>query len=681
MCGIVGICNLASARDIGVETLARMMGTIRHRGPDETGLYVDDWTGLGHVRLSIIDLAGGGQPIHNEDQTLWIVYNGEIFNYPELKASLERQGHRFYTTSDTEVLLHLYEQEGPACLDRLNGQFAFAVWDSRRRELFLARDRVGIRPLHYTVHDGRLIFASEVKAIFAVPQVPRRMDPEALDQVFTFWTVLPGRTAFQGICELPPGHYMKVSKGSITTHRYWDIPICPRPDQIDRPADEIAEVIGDLLVDAVRLRLRADVPVGCYLSGGLDSSGIAALTARRFNADLSTFGIRFDREAFDEGSHQQMMAAFLGTHHREMQASAEGIGASFAEMLWHGEKPILRTAPVPLLMLSKVVRDSGLKVVLTGEGADEVFGGYNIFKEAKVRRFWARQPASGTRSALIGQLYGYVFRDQRSKSFLTSFFGAGLDQVHDPLFSHMVRWRNTSRIKTFFSAELRSAADSGDPYEPVRASLPDEFHRLDAVAKAQYLEMKLFLSNYLLSSQGDRVAMAHSVEIRLPFLDYRIIELMSRVPSRWKILGLNEKHILKKALAPSLPKEIWSRRKQPYRAPIVDCLLSGSGGDCTREMLGRQAIDAAGLFDAAKVDRLLNKMQTVGSPSEVDSMALAGVLSAQIVHRQFVERFSAESTSPVRVDLTFDRRGGRAAIQEIDRDPMPRVVVSSGSDR
>jgi len=679
MCGIVGICNLEAARDIDIRTLERMMGAIHHRGPDEAGIYVDDWAGLGHVRLSIIDLAGGGQPIHNEDQTLWIVYNGEVFNYPELRSQLERQGHRFYTSSDTEVLLHLYEEEGPACLERLNGQFAFAIWNSHRQELLLARDRVGIRPLHYTVREGRLIFASEIKAIFAVPQVPRRIDPEALDQVFTFWTVLPGRTAFRGICELPPGHYMKVSKGGLTTQRYWDIPVCPRSEQIDRPVDEIAETVGDLLTDAVRLRLRADVPVGCYLSGGLDSSGIAALTAGRFNADLSTFGIRFDQAAFDEGSHQQTMARCLGTHHREVRASAAAIGASFAEMLWHAEKPVLRTAPVPLLMLSKAVQDSGLKVVLTGEGADEVFGGYNIFKEAKVRRFWARQPDSSARGALVGQLYGYVFGDQRAKSFLPSFFGNGLDQVHDPLFSHMIRWRNTSRIKTFFSPELKAAVGQNDPYAPVRASLPEGFHRLDAVTRAQYLEMKIFLSNYLLSSQGDRVAMAHSVEIRVPFLDYRVIECMSTVPSRWKILGLNEKHLLKKILTPVLPESVCRRRKQPYRAPIVDCLLSEPVCDGVRELLGRSAIESAGLFDAAKVARLLGKVQMVDRVSEVDGMALAGILSTQIIHRLFVEQFRADATGPVRADLTFDRRG-RTAIRQIDRGPVRRTPIASKPD-
>ena len=676
MCGIVGICKLEAAKDIDVQTLARMMGTIRYRGPDEAGVYLDDRIGLGHVRLSIIDLAGGGQPIHNEDQTLWIVWNGEIFNYPELKERLVQQGHRFYTTSDTEVLLHLYEQEGPECLAWCNGQFALAIWDSRRQELFLARDRVGICPLHYTVHDGRLIFASEVKSIFAVPEVPRRIDPDAVNQVFTFWTVLPGRTVFQNVHELPPGHFMQVSQAGMRIRRYWDIPVCPRSEQMDQPVDAIVETVRELLVDAVRVRLRADVPVGCYLSGGLDSSGIAALTARRFNADLSTFGIRFEQEAFDEGPHQQTMAALLGTHHREVRASTPGIGTSFTEMLWHAEKPVLRTAPVPLLMLSKAVRDSGLKVVLTGEGADEIFGGYNIFKEAKVRQFWARQPDSSARAALVGQLYGYVFREERAKSFLNSFFGSGLAQYDDPLFSHMVRWRNTSRIKAFFAAELQSAVASADVYEEVRASLPAGFGRLDAVAKAQYIETKLFLSNYLLSSQGDRVAMANSVEIRLPFLDYRLIEFMARVPSRWKLLGLSEKYILKKVLSPLLPESICRRSKQPYRAPIVCGLLSEANRDRTMEVLSPRAIASAGLFDGDKVDRLLKKMRTVSDPGEVDSMALAGILSSQIIHRQFVEEFCTQAIPLAQLDIVVDRRSGvRPAIAEIPSRLPQRAEV------
>ena len=668
MCGIAGICSLGAGCAIDLDDVARMMGAMRYRGPDEAGVYVDDGVGLGHVRLSIIDLASGCQPISNEDETLWIIYNGEVFNYLELREELLAQGHRFSTSSDTEVLLHLYEEEGPQCLRRLNGQFACAIWDSRSETLFLARDRVGIRPLHYTIHGGALAFASEVKSLFAIPGMPRRLSPQALDQVFTCWTVLPGQTTFEGIHELPPGHYLTVAEGKVTTKRYWDVPTCSREDYLDGSIDSMTETVRDLLEDAVRIRLRADVPVGCYLSGGLDSSGIAAITARRFNADLSTFGIRFDDDAFDEGTHQEMMATFLGTHHREVRASAQQIGAAFPETLWHTEKPLLRTAPVPLLMLSKAVRQSGLKVVLTGEGADEVFGGYNIFKEAKVRQFWARQPESQARAALAGRLYGYVFRDRRAKYFLKSFFASGLDGGHDPLFSHRVRWQNTSRIRAFFSDELGAAVGDSDVYEQIQASLPDEYDRMDTVAKAQYIETKIFLSNYLLSSQGDRMAMANSVEIRLPFLDYRVIEFMARVPSRWKILGLNEKHLLKRALSSILPGRVCRRHKQPYRAPIADGLLTASNRDLIEAMLNRKAIEAAGLFDAGRVQRLLNKARTVPTLGEIDNMALAGVLSSQIIHRQFVDDFSIDAIPALRLDVVIDRRSGaRPGVAEMAR--------------
>jgi len=656
MCGIVGVCY--SERETGnrFSTLQRMMSAIRYRGPDESGIYMDDIVVLGHVRLSIIDLASGCQPIHNEDETLWIVYNGEVFNYVELREELQAQGHRFYTASDTEVVLHLYEQEGARCLERLNGQFAFAIWDSRRKELFLARDRLGIRPLHYALHRGTLIFASEIKSIFAVPDVPRQIDPTALDQIFTFWTVLPGRTFFKDVYELPPGHYLRVSRGKVTRRSYWHVPTYRRDEQFEVAPETLCEQIRDLLTDAVRIRLRADVPVGCYLSGGLDSSLIAALIATKFNADVQTFGIRFDQDEFDEGAHQAAMVSFLKTHHHEMRATREGVGDSFAQTLWHCEKPLLRTAPVPLFMLSDIVARNGLKVVLTGEGADEVFGGYNIFKEAKVRQFWARQPNSSARGALLDHLYGYVFRGERSRRFLRSFFARGLEQADDPLFSHALRWSNTSRIKEFFSAEMRHATAGSDGFEQVRSLLPAEYHNLDAVSKAQYLETTIFLSNYLLSSQGDRVAMAHSVEIRLPFLDHRLVDFMARVPSRWKLLGLNEKHILKKAFRSFLPETILARRKQPYRAPIACCLLNSGSRDFAMDFLNARAIHRAGLFDAIKVQHLVAKLQRAEAASEMDNMALAGILSAQIIHRQFVEDFSPSGTPVVRPDQLIDRR-------------------------
>lgn len=658
MCGIAGLCSLESAKRPDASVLRRMMGMMRHRGPDESGIYLDDRVALGNLRLSIVDLDSGCQPIHNEDETLWIVYNGEVFNYVELRRELQTQGHRFHTTSDTEVILHLFEQWGPQCLEQLNGQFALAIWDSRTNELFLARDRVGIRPLHYAIHDKTVLFASEIKALFAVGGMRRELDPVSLDQIFTFWAVLPGRTPFRDVHELPPGHWMRVSEGNVEIRRYWEIPLYGRQDQLDEPVEQLCDRTLALLTDATRLRLRADVPVGSYLSGGLDSSGIAALVARRFNANLNTFGIRFDQEDFDEGTYQHRVASWLGTNHREVWAGPSQIGAHFADTLWHCERPLLRTAPVPLYLLSAAVRENHLKVVLTGEGADEVFGGYNIFKEAKVRAFSARHPDTRRRTILFDQLYDYVFRDQRTKHFVGPFFARGLDRVDDPLFSHLIRWENTSRTKTFFSNDLRSAVGDHDPYESMRAMLPDRYRELDVVGKAQHLEMMVFLSNYLLSSQGDRVAMAHSVEIRLPFLDYRVIDLAARIPSRWKMFGLDEKHVLKRAFRSLLPGETAARRKHPYRAPIVACLLGDSSRQFTLEMLEPLALRRTGLFDSAKVSRLVQKLQTATNASEVDSMALAGVLSSQIVHWQFVETFDSRAGFEIHPDLIIDRRSG-----------------------
>ncbi len=656
MCGIAGICHIDGPDGVSLNAIKSMIGVLGHRGPDETGVYLDDYVGLGHARLSIIDLSSGVQPIHNEDKSMWIVYNGEVFNYVELRQALERKGHRFYTTSDTEVVLHLYEEEGPDCLAQLNGQFAIAIWDTKEKELFLARDRLGIRPLHYTIINGTLVFGSEIKSIFMSDNVTREIDPVGMDQMFTFWTTLTPRTVFKDIYELPPGHYLRTSSGRVTFKKYWDIPLHGREEQSDLTAQEVCQQVRELLQDAVRIRLRADVPVGCYLSGGLDSSGTAALVVKNFDSDVRTFGIRFDGDGFDEGEHQSKMVSHLNVNHTDLLATNEKIGASLPDCLWHCEKPLLRTAPVPLYLLSEVVRRSGYKVVLTGEGADEVFGGYNIFREAKVRRFWARYPNSRSRPELIGQLYPYIFDNPRLKRTLQSFFGKGLDRTDDPIFSHFIRWENTSKIKKFFSQELSEAIGQYDGYEQVRQSLPADYEQADDFSKAQYLEMSIFLSNYLLSSQGDRVAMAHSLEIRLPYLDPRVIDFMARVPSKWKILGLNEKHILKKAFERILPDEITSRPKNPYRAPIKQSLLNEKTAEYTREALSEKSLEKAGLFDAGKVTRLLRKLETFDSPSEIDNMALVGILSSQLVHNQFIEDFPARRGCSASPSLLVDRR-------------------------
>lgn len=656
MCGIAGTFNMIGPEGMSLRTLRNMVGALYHRGPDETGYYLDDYIGLGHARLSIIDLSGGTQPIHNEDKSLWIVYNGEIYNYPELRVQLQKRGHRFITATDTEVILHLYEEYGVDCLDMLNGQFAFAIWNVKNKELFLARDRTGIRPLYYTIIDNTLIFASEIKSIFVNKKVSRRIDPVAMDQIFTFWTTLTPRTVFKDIYELPPGNYMKVSGQTVTIRKYWDIPFSPSAEQTDLAPSELCERLRELLLDAVRIRLRADVPVGCYLSGGLDSSAVTSMVVRNFNSDVRTFGIRFEQAEFDEGEHQNRMVSFLNADHTEIQATNDRIGSTMPDCLWHCEKPILRTAPVPLFLLSELVNQNGLKVVLTGEGADEVFGGYNIFQEAKVRRFWARYPDSHRRAELIGKLYPYIFSNPRLRRTLQPFFAKGLDKIDDPIFSHIIRWNNTSKIKTFFSAELRSAIGGYDGYEQVRENLPADYGKWDYLSKAQYLEMAIFLSNYLLSSQGDRVAMAHSVEIRLPYLDPRVIEFMSQVPARWKIMGLKEKNILKKAFMNILPKEVVSRPKHPYRAPIKQSLLNGKTTQYMQQMLSEASLKRAGLFDSNKVSKLLQKIRAIENPGEVDNMALVGILSSQLIYHQFVENFPTRNGPLTQVNLIVDKR-------------------------
>ncbi len=668
MCGIVGTLNLNKKHMISEHEIRQMLGMIRHRGPDQFGMYLDDQVGMGSARLSIIDLGTGQQPIANEDETLWIVFNGEIFNYVELRPGLEARGHRFTTTTDTEVILHLYEELGPACLGQLNGQFAFAIWDTRDQSLFIARDRLGIRPVFYTVRDGLLIFGSEVKALLAHPLVQAELDPLALDEIFTYWSTLSPRTIFEGLQDLPPGHYMKVHGGEIIEKRYWEVHFSADPhmtgsNRQGQPAaqgststaDQL-EVFRDLLIDATKIRLRADVPVGAYLSGGLDSSTIAAIIRKYTGNRLDTFSISFSDAAFDESKYQQQMASYLGTDHQVVHATHEEIGRAFPEVIWHTETPILRTSPAPLFLLSELVRKNNYKVVLTGEGADEFLAGYNIFKEAAIRRFWARQPESAIRPLLLKRLYPYI-ADLASGSgaYLAAFFRQGLTNTENPYYSHAIRWANTSRAKRFFSAGLQErilARREGTPKVPV----PADFSRWAPLHRAQYLEISVFLSQYLLSSQGDRMAMAHSVEGRFPFLDYRVVEMCNQLPPHLKLSGLTEKVLLKKLARELVPEEIWRRPKRPYRAPIHRSFFNDARLDYVDELLGPESIQASGLFNPAAVRQLVEKVQHGKALSETDDMALVGILSTQLVHQQFVADFRLRPPLEDREDIKIVRR-------------------------
>ncbi|MCC6348183.1 MAG: asparagine synthase (glutamine-hydrolyzing) [Candidatus Eisenbacteria bacterium] len=644
MCGIAGVIHLrAGAPPIELEALGRMATALRHRGPDECGAYRERRAGLAHTRLSIIDLSTGQQPLANEDGTLWISFNGEIFNYVELRAELEALGHAFRTRSDTEVIVHAWEAWGERAFARFNGQWAIALWDEKAGRLVLSRDPLGVRPLYFAEHDGRLWFASEVKALFAgEPALTRAIDPLGLAEVFTFWSTVPPRTVFAGVRELEPGHVRCYVEGRVTDRAFWE-PSYPEAGSDDFAGDfeAAAGATREALEEATRLRmLRSDVPVGSYLSGGIDSSLVAALGLRSMGRNFQTFSLRFRDAEYDETEFQRLMVERLGSRHHEVVVSRADIARVFPEVIAHTERPVLRTAPAPLFLLSRLVRDTGIKVVLTGEGADEMFAGYDLFREARLRRFWARQPQSTARPRLLERLYPYLERSPVAQAAMArQFFGQDLASWRSPGFGHGTRWRGAAALRRLLSADLQAAISGFDPVAEQIAKLPSSFPRWTPLAQDQYLEVRTLLSAYLLSSQGDRMLMANSVEGRFPFLDREVVALANSLPDRFKLAGLDEKAVLKKVAADLVPPAILQRKKQPYRAPDALSFVGEDAPGWIAESLSEGSVRSAGLFDAevtARFHRKCLERRVESQFSNADNMALVGLLSTQLLHRTFV---------------------------------------------
>jgi asparagine synthase (glutamine-hydrolysing) len=638
MCGIAGILNHTTLPPDSLSLVKRMLARIQYRGPDESGIYIDSEVAIGNVRLSIIDVSNGQQPMSTPDKRLWIVFNGEIFNYIELRQDLLKAGHRFRTESDTEVLLHAWQEYGEECLNRLNGQFAFAVWDKTNKELFLARDRVGIRPLFYTWHNNTFLFASEIKSLFEYPDIKAEFDHTALSQVFTYWTTVSPKTVFKGILELPPGHFMRISTRGQTIRQFWNLRFPSTPqDYFSGTLGEACEELKKLLTDSVRLRLRADVQVAAYLSGGLDSGATTALIKEIMPQSLQTFSIGFQDSEFDETPFQREVSEFLDTRHTHFFCTNEEIGQYFPMVIWHSEIPVLRTAPVPMYCLSKKVNESNIKVVITGEGADEMLAGYDIFKEAIIREFWSRQPDSKYRPLLLKKLYPYIGQFQgRNKMMLKFFFGYKLGDTDSPFYSHFLRWNNTSHILNYFSDEIKPEPEGNEPWSAVSHILDKDFMAWGRLEKAQWLEIMLFMSGYLLSTQGDRMAMANSVEGRYPFLDYRVIEFAATLPSGFKMHGLNEKYILKKMMDGRLPDRTLKRPKQAYRAPIAQSFFASSKISYVNELLSEKGLTETALFKPEPVQKLIRKIKENQVVTEIDNMALAGILSTQLLYHQYI---------------------------------------------
>lgn len=645
MCGIAGIYNYKSPIEHSNEiNVKRMLSVIDHRGPDESGVYINTNIGLGSVRLSIIDLASGQQPMPDISKRYWIVYNGELFNYKELKVDLEKKGIKFNTNSDTEVVIQMYATYGVDCLKQFNGQFAFCIWDKIKDELFIARDRVGIRPLFYWYEKQMFAFCSEIKGLLTLDQIQRKINPDGLSQIFTFWSALSPTTPFENIFELQPGHFMLVNKHEKKINRYWSLEFQPEQSKQNFKIADCTDELFDLLNDAVKIRLRADVPVGAYLSGGLDSSLTTALISKINPNNLNTFSISFDEESYDETKYQHEVSQYLNTNHSSFFCTSDDILENFSKTIWHTEYPILRTSPTPMYLLSKKVHENNIKVVITGEGADEILGGYNIFKEAKVRRFWANQPDSKTRPKLLSKLYPYLPQLKDSSDFsLKMFFGYKLTDTDNPFYSHLLRWHNTSRLKSFFNNDFSESIQSKDHLTEIQELLPKNYNDWSLLSKSQYLETSIFMSEYLLSSQGDRMAMANSVEGRYPFLDYRVIEYCSGLPDNFKLNGLNEKYILKRLSSGRIPDTITKRSKQAYRAPISNSFFSSNGIKFITELLSENSIKNNGIFDSNKVRALILKLKKQSTISEIDQMAITGIVSTQILVEQFI-------LNPIRTD-------------------------------
>lgn len=637
MCGIAGFTlppGLPPAQRATCyrDRLRRMTASLYHRGPDAQRGLLADGIALGSTRLSIVDVPAGDQPMRDPQTGITVIFNGEIFNHVELRERLT--GYRFRTRCDTEVILAAFLDRGIDCVSDFIGQFAFALWDPRDRSLWLARDRVGVRPLFYARTAEGLAFASEIKAIFAAGWLPPRFDVRAIHQTVQMWSPVAPRTTFEGVSALPAGSVARFDGEALTIRPYWDLDLSAVDEEISEPA--AVDAVGELLDDAVRLRLRADVPVAAYLSGGLDSSLICALAQAHLGGTLQTFSVGFSQLRYDERPFQAEVAAALKTEHHSVQVEDRDIGRDLPQVVAHAEQVLLRSAPVPFFKLSRLVREYGTKVVLTGEGADEIFLGYDIYKETKVRQFWAHQPDSPHRPRLLTRLYPYLPLASQSAPMLRQFYGIGLDAPGAADFSHQIRWTNSGRVGRFFSDDLLGRVRGHDPGSDLIASLPPRVLSWRPLARAQYIEMQTLLTGYLLSAQGDRMLMGNSVEGRFPFLDHRLIELAARLPERLKLRGLTEKHVLRRIAGGRLPARVTQRVKFPYRAPIAEALVGIDAPANIRQLFDPDAIDRVGVFSGEKVRRMAAKLSTAATPpSEADNMALMAVASTQLLADAF----------------------------------------------
>ena len=566
MCGIAGIYNFDSFKSVHERLLKRMTDALVHRGPDDEGFYCSGPIGLGHRRLSIIDLAGGHQPLANEDETVWIVFNGEIYNFGELHDELVKKGHVFKTRSDTEVIVHLYEEEGENCFKRLRGMFAIAIWDARNRKLLLARDRVGKKPLFYFYDGRRIAFASEMKAILEIPGVPREIDPEAVSDYFSLLYIPAPKSIFKNIRKVLPGHYLVVSQNGIRETEYWDLSF---NQSLQLTEQAWCERLLETYREAVRIRLMSEVPLGAFLSGGVDSSSVVAVMAGLLNTPVTTCSIGFAEEEFNETDYAREIASRFKTDHHEHVVRPDAVGI-VEKLAWHYDEPFADSSSVPTYYVSKAAREH-VTVALSGDGGDENFAGY--------RRYYFDKRENSIRGLLPAAIRQPIFRALASLYPKADwapriFRGKATFQnlARSPIEAY---FRSVSALKSelkeqILHGDLRRQLGDYDSLDVLR-SYYDKADTMDPISRIQYVDVKTYLTDDILV-KVDRASMAHSLEVRAPILDHKLMELAATIPSSMKLRGMNGKYIFKKTLNEVLPRSVLNRKKMGFGVPLAQWL-------------------------------------------------------------------------------------------------------------
>ena len=602
MCGIAGFTSF-NHRQLDVrETIQQMTNALIHRGPDAEGFYIDEGVALGSRRLSIIDLVSGQMPIHNEDQSLWIVFNGEIYNFPELREELVAKGHIFTTHADTEVIVHLYEEYGCECVTKLNGMFAFALWNRHTQTVWLARDRLGKKPLHYFEYPGGIIFASEIKALLQHPMVARELDLAALSKYLTYEYVPAPHCIFKGIKKLEPGHWLLSAPGKLVNRKYWDIPLEESGISYKREEEHAEEVLARLR-EAVRKRLISDVPVGIFLSGGLDSSLIAVLAAQLSPTSIQSFSIGFEEPSFDESPYAHKIARLIGTDHHHQVLSSQNMLAVVPHVTEFLDEPMADASIIPTYLLAQMTAQS-VKVALGGDGGDELFAGYPTYQAHKLVTYYSILPYKVR--DLLNRVASYLPVSDRNLSFdfkLKQFLrGMGVSS-EIRFFLWMGAFLEREK-RLLLSADVQAQLTKSNPFEDILRYVHDS-KLLQEFERILYLSMKLYLQDDILV-KVDRASMANSLEVRAPYLDHTFVEYVAGLPTFYKLNGFTMKYILKKAAKDILPKEIVSRKKKGFGIPLAkwfkyelkEMLLS---------YLSEERIRTAGLFHYAYIKTLLDE--------------------------------------------------------------------------